>query len=165
MTGQPRRGYSWPPFEPGNDAAKTHGAQSSAVLTPIAEILQAELVAAAPWCAGPTFAMAVRRWAWAEAVCHQYRAHFDQHGLFDDDGEPLPGLERWDRAEARAAKAAERLGVDPTSWARLLESLAPHEGEAGEEIEALRSVGRDLVARRQAAIEAASKTAEDEESM
>jgi glutathione S-transferase len=42
-SGLPARGYSWPPFEKGNDAALRHGAYALLKLTPRAEELAAAL--------------------------------------------------------------------------------------------------------------------------
>jgi hypothetical protein len=43
MSGEPARGYSWPPFENGNEASVKHGAFSEEKVGPVAERIAAEL--------------------------------------------------------------------------------------------------------------------------
>lgn len=136
FTPRPASGYTWPPFEPGNVAALRHGAAHVGTLSPLAERFAAEVVEVAPWLGRVTrdgsgavtrnaFSGAVEAWAWAEAACSLYRQHFDEHGLIDpESGEPARGVERWERAERRAASARERLGLDPSSLSLLMARLA-----------------------------------------
>jgi hypothetical protein len=120
-SGDPRQR---PAFEPGHELSLQHGAMSERKLAPIAEELERGIVEVAPWCARPAFQPAVRAWAIAEAACELYRAWFKERGLWDGDGEPLPGLVRWDRAEARASALRKRLSIDPSSFASFLSKLA-----------------------------------------
>jgi hypothetical protein len=113
-----------PPFEPGNEKALHHGAMSERHLAPLAAELEREIVGLAPWCARPAFKSAVQAWARAEAQCQLYAAWFAESGLWDESGEPLPGLVRMDRAEARAAQLRARLALDPAALASLLEKLS-----------------------------------------
>jgi hypothetical protein len=54
-----------------------------------------------------------------------YRSHFaEREVLVDDKDEPATGLVQWDRAEGRAAKLRQSLGLDPQSLAKLLNGLA-----------------------------------------
>jgi hypothetical protein len=161
-----RRGYSWPPLEKGHELSVVHGAQSERRLAPIAKRMAAELLDVAPWCARPAFEPAVQAWAWAEAQCELYRSHFaEREVLVDDKDEPATGLVQWDRAEGRAAKLRQSLGLDPQSLAKLLNGLAmvafaTHD-EAG--LEALKREGLEIIeARQQAALEAASEEDTDE---
>src|SRR5207249_6578202 len=65
--GGPRRGYTWPPFEPGNTAAVRHGAHSERLVAPLAEQVRADLLAAAPWLESAAFESAVAAWSRVEA--------------------------------------------------------------------------------------------------
>ena len=143
----PARRYSWPPFEAGNVAALRHGARSPRRLGELASALAAELTSAAPWTSRPAFHRAVTAWATSEAACELYRVHFDRVGLFDEAGELQAGLDRWDRAEGRASRLRDRLGLDPIAYARLVR-LVSDEPAAAEEREALLREARELVAAR-----------------
>jgi hypothetical protein len=149
-----RRGYSWPPFEAGHELSMRHGANSQRRLGPVAARLEAEVVEVAPWCAQPAFGPAVRAWALAEAACELYQAWFSERGLFGEDGKPTPGLERWDRAEARASRLRAALGLTPQSLARLLGTLAGVTAASGDEggIAALRAEGRHIIAAHEVAL-------------
>jgi hypothetical protein len=120
-----------PPFQPQNTASVKHGAVSHRMLRPVAERLEQELIEQAPWCSRPAFQAARAAWSWAEAQCLAYRAWFDEHGLFDEDGEPLPGLVLADRAEARASKLRARLSLDPSALASLISKLSSVEHAGG----------------------------------
>jgi hypothetical protein len=77
-----------------------------------------------------------------------YAAWFAERGLWDEQGEPLPGLVRMDRAEARAAKLRARLALDPSALASLISKLAGAESsgstQAVAEMQALRREISDL---------------------
>lgn len=140
---RPARGYSWPPFEPGNLAALRHGARSERMVRPIADRLAAELATAAPWATQPAFAAEVQAWAWAEARCVLLRAWLDEHGLLDDEGEPRPAAGELARAEASASKARANLGLSPRAWAQLRAAMAA--GDHGDDgLAALEAVGRAM---------------------
>jgi hypothetical protein len=152
-----------PPFEPGNTAGLHHGANSEQTLRPIAERLEREIVTIAPWCARPAFAAAVRAWAWAEAQCELYRAWFAEHGLRDEENQPVTGLANWDRAEARASKLRARLSLDPNALAKLLSSLASVAASGGDSqgLAAVKAEGAAIVAARERQLERVDN--EDEE--
>lgn len=140
------RGYSWPAFERGNQAALTHGAASPRMLTPLAEQLEAEVRESAPWVDRPAFAGAVRALAYAEAELVLRRAWHDEHGLVDDEGHPLPGTERLERTEARAARLREVLGLTPKGYASLISTVAGTVGPVDQEaLEVLMAEGRRIV--------------------
>jgi hypothetical protein len=151
---RPARGYSWPPFEEGNTVALLHGADSERSLAPVAEFYEAAVVEAAPWTARDAFTLARRAWAYAEARCELYRRWFAERGLFGEDGEPLPGLERWERAEAAARTSREKLGLDPASLAKLLSSLASVAVAGGDDdgLAQLKAEGAAIVAARREAL-------------
>jgi hypothetical protein len=142
---------SRPPFEAGNLAAFQHGAMSPKHLAPIAAELERGIVEVAPWCARPAFQPAVKAWAIAEATCELYREWFKERGLWDQVGEPLSGLVRWDRAEARASALRKRLSIDPSSFASFLSRLATTSAIT-DNVEGLAEVqreGRAIVAARE----------------
>jgi hypothetical protein len=146
-----------PPFEEGNEKALHHGAMSERHLAPLAAELEREIVELAPWCARPAFKSAVSAWARAEAQCQLYAAWFAERGLWDERGEPLPGLVRMDRAEARAAALRARLSLDPSALASLITKLAVAQSAGGaqarEEMAALQREARQLDLEIQAATE------------
>jgi hypothetical protein len=128
--GEPARGYSWPPFEAGNEAGLKHGAASARRISPVAETLRAQVEQAAPWTAAAPFARVLESWAWTEARCTLYRQWFDERGLSDQDGQPLPGLVEWDRCERRAATLRDQLGLTPASLVGILARVAATTPEA-----------------------------------
>jgi hypothetical protein len=126
-----RRGYSWPPFEEGHELSLRHGAHSERKLAPIAGRLEVGILLSAPWLSRPSFRAATVAWAWSEAQCIVFREWFGELGLFDDDGAPRPGLQNWDRCEARASKLRARLSLDPSALASLIGKLASAEAAGG----------------------------------
>lgn len=119
MSGSPMRGYSWPPFEPGNEAALTHGAYSANRVEPIATALRAQLLEVAAWCAAPAFAATVAAWSQAEARARLLQLYLDEVGLLDAEGEPRSALAALDKAERAASRLREQLGLTPAAWAAL----------------------------------------------
>lgn len=156
--GEPARGYSWPPFTHGNDAAAKSGADSERRLAPIVEELRAWAAEALPWASGRSMAPTVEAWAWVEARCRLYREWFDEHGHEDAEGQPLAGLERWDRAEVRAENLRAQLGVGPMALAKLLGALSTIDAPAAQQgLDALRAAGAEALAgARQRALAAAA---------
>ena len=145
--GAEARGYAWPPFEPGNDAATTHGAHSERRWRPLADRLAAEAVELAPWLTRPAFARAVGAWSAAEAKLSLVDEWLDEHGLLDEHGIPHPANGLSDRLHARAITLRGQLGLDPVSLAKLLATFAGVPG--GEDaLEALKAEGRRLVEER-----------------
>ncbi len=143
--GADARGYSWPPFEVGNQAAATHGALSERQIRPLADQLARDLIAVAPWCSQAAFAATVAAWAWSEAQSSLLRRYVDTHGLLGDDGVPIPACALLDRCEARAGRLRSELGLSPRSWAALAATLGSADHEAAARgLDALRAVGREL---------------------
>ncbi len=141
-------GERQPPFEPGNTVALSHGARSPRMVEPIARELAAELVTVAPWTSRPAFAADIAAWANSEAQCRLLRAYIDEHGLLDGEGEPRSALGLLDKAESRAARLRQALGLSPMGLGRLLATLtaaARGTDEARTELDAVRAEGRRLV--------------------
>lgn len=134
--GEPARGYSWAPFQPGHDLSVRHGARSKRHLRPLVDQLLEEAHRLAPWCSAPVFAPTVEAWAWAEAAVIMYRRHFDEVGMGLDEEDPPQGYERWHRAERHAIGLRQELGLTPVALTKLLANLstlapaAAHEGLA-----------------------------------
>lgn len=141
--GERARGYAWPPFEAGNTAALTHGARSPRMVRPIAERLMVDAVEVAPWVARPAFGPELEAWAWHEARACLLRTWLDEHGLLDDDDVPRAALGELQRAENAAAKARDRLGLNPLAWARLRAAVEQAGGR--EDLEDLDAEGRAIL--------------------
>lgn len=150
MSGRPpARLYSWPPFTAGHELSLKHGAHSPGKLRPIVDELLVGLAEVAPWSSVPAFRPVVEAWAFAEAKAISYRRWFDERGLEDDKGQPLAGLEQWDRAERRAANLRVELGLTPSSLARLMATYAGVDQEASAVgAAAVAAVGAGLRAKR-----------------
>lgn len=116
--GEHARGYSWPPFEKGNEVAVRHGVYSPRRVDPLARDL-VELVARdVDWwhdCDRP----AVWAWARTEARVQLLVEWLAERGDLDDTGAVRPASELLTRLEARAESLRARLGLDPLSRARL----------------------------------------------
>lgn len=127
----PARGYSWPPFEPGNTAAVRHGAWSDRKINPLAaELLtdvldQAESDPDLAHLRTPIFRPALRAWARCEARIELVATWLEDRfldatpGDLDSDGEVRPAADLLTRLEAQALKHRSALGLDPASMARL----------------------------------------------
>lgn len=112
-TGQgPARGYFWPPFEDGNDAALKHGAFSEAKIKPRAEEIAVELREIVPLESGSD---APSIWLLSLllariAVANEWLA---EHGIFRDEStsEPQPILRALSTWENSAQRLLDRLGL------------------------------------------------------
>jgi hypothetical protein len=142
----PARGYRWPPFQPGNEKGKRHGAWGREV-QPLADALVAELAEHAPWSGRPAFAASVAAWARAEARCVLVGRYLDEEGMLTEQGEPRPAAKFLLEVERSAANLRARLALDPVSLAKLLSTLVStgNEHQMVEERERLLSEARELV--------------------
>ena len=138
-SGMQARGYSWPPFEPGNKAAVRHGAYSIEVYGPVARELVAGVLEDRPQLG--RYRTAVAAWADVEARCLVVREHLAEHGMFDDKGAPRPAVELLVKLERQADKARQRLGLDPKADADLARATADAH-VASADLEAVRAAGR-----------------------
>jgi hypothetical protein len=125
------RGYSWPPFDSGNQVALKSGAYSPRKLDPLTEELVERLVTEAAadgsriaYLRDGTFIASIWGWARAEARVLLLTAHFDEIGWFGEEGQARPGTETVTRWETLAMNQRDKLGLDPTSRSRLLRDLA-----------------------------------------
>lgn len=150
MSGQPARGYTWPPFAPGHTLTLAHGARSPRTVQPLADRYAGALAESAPWTAAPAFAGAVASWAWGEAQAALLRAWLDEHALLDDDGRERPAAEQLAKVEGRLVKLRDALGLTPRALGQLLASAASVASTTAdvEGLDALRATGRRLLAAR-----------------
>ena len=126
-TGVPAKGYTWPPFEPGNVAALRHGAFYPRRYEPLAEELVTNLLALAAEPSSPVaylteepYRPAVWAWARCEARIQLVTEYLlDKGGDLDPDGEVRPAARLLEVLEGRAEKLRARLGLDPLARARL----------------------------------------------
>ena len=139
------RGYSWPPFEEGNQAAVTHGAYSVEVYGPVARELVSGVLTDRPQL--NRYRTAVAAWADVEARCLVVREHLDAHGMLDEQGKPRPAVELLVRLESRADKARQRLGLDPKADADLAKSTADAQHSIAD-LDSIREAGRAALDKR-----------------
>jgi hypothetical protein len=142
------RGYSWAPFERGNQVALRHGAHGARVYEPLAAELVAALLEARPDL--ESYPEAVGAWGRAEARCALLSEWVAERGLVGPDGEPVPGLRWLVTFERQAAEFRATLGLDPAAEARLAKERA--DATRGVvDLERLRERGREA---RQVAVNA-----------
>lgn len=122
----PARGYAWPPFEAGNEAALTHGAYSPSRVEPLA-IGFVELIHANPNLPHlQAAAFSFELWAWARAEAQvQLLTDYLGNG-FDSLGDKRDNAARLllKEAENRAAKFRNSLGLNPLSLAKIRKDMA-----------------------------------------
>lgn len=142
---RPARGYSWPPFEPGNKAALRHGAYSPSVIEAKAAEFRERLFDVCPWIDPDRDVVAVARFLRAEAralMLHQLILDISA----ERGAEKVP-VRTWEQAAAAdrlAAQLGNVLGLDPTGRARLQQTVASTEATLAD----LKDQGRAIVARR-----------------
>lgn len=150
-----KRGYSWPPFEPGHTLSLKHGADSPRQVQPVADELEAWLHEAAPWTRAQSNLATVKAWAWAEARAQLIRSWLDQHEAVNDEGEVPAAATYLERIEARAARLREELAQTPQSKAKLLAALTSIAVASGDDegLAALKAEGGRILDARRAELE------------
>ncbi len=135
-SGVPARGYSWPPFEPGNTVSMRHGFFSSPRLRP-EDSAEVDEISVAVWellPAGhrlPSFAPAVEGLACRIWQARRAYADLAEHGLLrGDDRQPAPILRYLGTLERTIQRDLEGLGLTPRAWAELGLDLTRARGEA-----------------------------------
>lgn len=141
------RGYTWPPFEPGNQVARTHGfwarVTDAEVLEAVGDVFghQPDLVAEYP----AIVAMGAEIWV------RRRRALVDveRRGMVlvapDGVSRPHPLLGEIDKAERRLLDLSARYGLDPRSDADLARARAGAVA-AGIDVDSLVGAGKDTAA-------------------
>jgi hypothetical protein len=121
---QPARGYSWLPFEEGNELSIRHGAFSQRRVSARSLEIRDALFVAYPYLADDVFMEAVERYTRAEARAVMLHEHVmsvaEEHGV--EAVKPYLWSETT-RAEANAAKFGQDCGLDPTGHARIAHDL------------------------------------------
>ena len=118
------RGYSWPPFQPGNELQLRHGAYSPRRTDPLAVEIAEHITAGADWLR-PCDALSVHALARTEARLQLVSEWLEDHGGdIDGEGEVRGAAILLDRLEARAESLRSKLGLDPLSRARLGRDIA-----------------------------------------
>ncbi len=119
--GGPAREFTWQ-VTAGNALALAHGAYSPRTINNDRTLILAQLAEERPDLLA--FGWAVKAWATAEAIADRLVWRLDL-GDVAEGVEPRESLLRHvDRALARAERAREKLGLDPTSAARLAKERA-----------------------------------------
>ena len=124
----PARGYTWPPFEDGNEAAVTHGATSSKLVTPRAKAIGPVVLEANPHLDPLRDGPAVFRYAMTLARIERVYCWLadKEDAVFSDaeQGEVHGVYERLERWERQASTDEERLAIAPLTRTKLgLDSL------------------------------------------
>lgn len=114
------RGYSWPPFEPGNQVARTHGAYAADVPDKAREIVDVLFPPEVVDRYGPMTLAAATVWVrWCRA-----NADLEERGLVLEDGSVNPCAVIASRCEAKLLDFSARFGLDPKSEAQLARDRA-----------------------------------------
>jgi hypothetical protein len=144
--GEPARGYSWEPFQPGHTLSLRHGAYSGQMIEPLAEDLVRDLLERRPDL--EMYPEAVSAWAYAETRAAIWRMLLDKGGLVDQNHEVRDKWLKELRAdERRAAEERRNLGLDPASHARLMRERAEATSKAID-LDSIRARGRRAIEER-----------------
>ena len=110
------RGYSWPPFEKGNQAALKHGAYSEQLASEKVAEISLQFLQAAPWLDSPEYRPAVARYLRAEAVSVLSFAAIERIAAAEGaERVPKKLWQAWNAATNTAARQGSLLGLDPMS--------------------------------------------------
>ena len=115
---------SWPQAKKDNTLAQRHGAWSDRVVDPVARELVTVVLDQVAYLADPSYEPAVWAWARAEARVLVLSKWLDDNGPLDESGTPRPALGALKEFENLAARARQRLGLDPLSRAQLGRDVA-----------------------------------------
>lgn len=152
-SGQPARGYSWPPAEPGNQLALKSGAWSPRHVDPKAQELLEEVAAdpAVSYLAQPAYAATLRSWAVAQSRAELFGAWVFAQPLEAQVKPPRGGarspVELWLQFVKTAANLADKLGLTPLSRARLGRDVATAEAMASQQLRGWINRGDEMVER------------------
>jgi hypothetical protein len=118
------RGYTWPPFEPGNTVSLRHGAFSHRVISEAGQQIRHALLESYPYLADDAFVEAIDRYCRAEAraqLLHDYITEkVDTEGV--EAVKPYLWAEAG-RAEANAQKFGSECGLDAAGHAKIARDL------------------------------------------
>lgn len=121
---QGARGYSWPPFEPGNTAAVKHGTRSLRLIRERADEIRDMLLTQYPYLAEPQFAASILRYCRLEARARMLDTYVTEKAQAEGIEAVKPYLlAEATRADLAAQKAGQDCGLDATGHARIAERL------------------------------------------
>ncbi len=158
-SGDLARGYSWEAFTDGNAAAVRHGAYSERAVDPLARLAHATLKEAAPWITAPAFSHSLAALSRVTAQVTLVDRYVTDVGPLDADGKPRAAVELQVRLERLAADLRSRLGLDPSSYAKIQADLAGAARDVG--LEALRAEGEAILRARDLRLEGSGRDADD----
>ena len=176
--GEKARGYTWPPFEPGNAANATHGAgdlskghigridpddrgrglslraQERAALV-LQQVL--EDPAFPEYLKAPMFRIEVESWTRVQTQADMVYEWFldlpeDEKYVPPKAGAQKTPLELWLGVDAQAAKYRNRLGLNPVSYAKLRVALGLHRKQQDDAIAGLGRKGAKIRKAREAKV-------------
>ena len=145
-----------PPFQPGNEyraqpgnkLALTHGADSAELVAQDAQVIVERVLAdpALNYLHAPTFMPVLARYARLRARADRFARALDEHTatgcMHCEKCESWD--ERWQKAETTAGRAAEKLGLDPLSRARLMSLMAQTQAQS-QQLEDARAGVRQII--------------------
>jgi hypothetical protein len=99
----------------------THGAYTPRIVDPLAREMLESILGhdQIGYLNDPTYSHALWAWARAEVRVQLLEEYVNEHGRFDQNGRETSASLSLDKAEGSAAKARQRLGLDPLSRAQL----------------------------------------------
>lgn len=160
----PKRGYSWPPFEAGHTLSLVHGARSPRTIAARAAEVHEELLEVAPYLDHPRFLPAVQRYL--DAAARESLLHNHVLKVSADKGPGAVPARVWEQATAAArlaAKLGTDLGLDPIGHARI-RALSAGAEATETQLAQLANRGSEILKRREAAIaDVIDAEAEDED--
>jgi hypothetical protein len=127
--GGPARGYSWPPFEPGNEAALVHGATSERHIRPLARNQKRRVLRQMGLRVSdlnPVGRALLEHYVRLTAKVVLIDRYLDEVGVVDEHGQPQPSLKVYVQLHRAALNALGRLEAhmdirEPSLEAQLLE--------------------------------------------
>jgi hypothetical protein len=122
---KPARGYKWADATPGNTLALKHGAHSLRYVSADVEAMRPIFFEMYPWIEERHDVFAVDRFLHKEIQAARLRRYIDE--IIETAGVgavPDGDWKNLNAADAQAAKFGDRLGLDPTSRARLQQTVA-----------------------------------------
>jgi hypothetical protein len=117
-SGIPARGYTWPPFEKGNEVALRHGMKSVVKVAPRAAEIAEQLRGIVPGYREPDD-VSIALLSSVLARLEGAYAWLDEHGILDGNGTPHPVLKIISTSENTAARLCAQLGLTPASRAAM----------------------------------------------
>lgn len=140
----PARGYSRPPFEPGNAAAVRHGGYSAPTIMAAAAEIRDTMLENYPYLADVLFVESLELYCGAMARVRLFRDAVMKLGE-EKGAEAVPTtlVQDLNRAEANASRFASECGLSAASHSRIARDLGLAQG-AGRRLSAMNQTGPKL---------------------